>query len=255
MRIGKSLRPFGDEMEIMRKKGDEMKVFEIKPYRLINKIQHYAWGTKNEQAFIPKLLSRHPEPNVPYAELWMGSHPNAPSEVETAQGRQSLIEFISAHPVEILGRRVARQFFNQLPFLFKVLSAGEVLSIQAHPNKEQAVALHQRDPKHYPDANHKPEIAIALDHLVALAGFCSEKEIKETLHRYSEIRTFIGDAPVDRFLKSSGEKKNEAFKDLFTVLMEKGEDKPQSLENASAALQSRLQAKKILQSIRVVRAY
>ncbi len=33
---------------------------------------------------------------------------------------------------------------------------------QAHPDKALAEQLHARDPEHYLDANHKPEMAIAL---------------------------------------------------------------------------------------------
>ena len=44
----------------------------------------------------------------------------------------------------------------------KVLSVAKALSIQAHPDKALAARLHAQDPAHYPDANHKPEMAIAL---------------------------------------------------------------------------------------------
>ncbi len=223
-----------------------MSAFSARPYRLFNKIQHYAWGSKNEQAFIPKLLGLKPQPDLPYAELWMGIHPNAPSEVETDAGRLTLIDFIQSYPDEILGERVARQFGAQLPFLFKVLSAGEPLSIQAHPNKEQAVVLHARDPQHYPDDNHKPEIAIALDHLTALVGFCPEQEIKETLRLYPELVSFIGQPVVQTFMESSSDRHHNAFQKLFTTLMNKGSQHVQDLETALGALEKRLQNKQSL---------
>ena len=223
-----------------------MCTFIAKPYFLINKIQNYAWGTKNEQAFIPKLLGFTPEPNKPYAELWMGTHPNAPSEVQTDRGRLSLIEFIRAHPQEILVKQVAERFGHQLPFLFKVLSAGEALSIQAHPNKGQAIALHARDPEHYPDDNHKPEIAIAIDQLTALIGFCPDDEIEEVLKSYPEITHFVGTEIVERFLNAKGEARKVSFKNLFSTLMNRGQDEPRVLEETLQALEKRLQAKKIL---------
>ena len=40
----------------------------------------------------------------------------------------------------LLGSEVCDRFGNELPFLFKVLAAAEPLSIQAHPNQEQARA-------------------------------------------------------------------------------------------------------------------
>ncbi len=222
-----------------------MDAFKIKPYRLINKIQHYAWGTKNDRAFIAQLLGLQPQPDLPYAELWMGTHPNAPSEVETARGRVPLNAFIQAFPREILGERVVKQFGARLPFLFKVLSAAEALSIQAHPNKEQAVALHRRDPQHYPDDNHKPEIAIALDHLTALVGFCSAQEITDMLIAYPEIADFVGQNLVREFEQSSADKRPSVFKRLFSALIKKGADNIRELETVLMRLQKRLQEKKV----------
>jgi mannose-6-phosphate isomerase len=54
-----------------------------------------------------------------YAELWMGSHPSAPSLL----GEGTLTEYLKAH--------------NQpeLTYLFKILSIQKCLSIQSHPSK------------------------------------------------------------------------------------------------------------------------
>ena len=90
-----------------------MNELKIKPYLLTNKIQHYAWGTKDNKAFIPKLLNIRPEPGKPYAELWMGVHPKAPSKLENGY---TLTEFIKSYPDEVLGPSVARKFNNELPF-------------------------------------------------------------------------------------------------------------------------------------------
>jgi mannose-6-phosphate isomerase len=64
--------------------------------------------------------------------------------------------------------------------------------MQVHPNREQAQALHARDPEHYPDGNHKPELAIALDSLTALVGFRSPSHVLGTLDRHPELADFIG---------------------------------------------------------------
>jgi mannose-6-phosphate isomerase len=68
-----------------------------------------------------------------------------------------------------------------LPFLFKVLAAARPLSIQAHPDKNQAEAGFEREnrdgialdapDRNYRDANHKPEIICALTPFWALNGF------------------------------------------------------------------------------------
>lgn len=163
------------------------------PYLLQNQVQHYAWGTKGEKAFIPHLLDVPVEPDQPYAELWIGGHPKAPSTVVLDEGTMlPLNQWIATHPQEILGEAVVEGFSGRLPFLLKVLSAGEALSIQAHPNKVQAEELHARDPEHYPDDNHKPELAVALDSLTALMGFRPFSEILKTLLHYPELGNFVG---------------------------------------------------------------
>lgn len=163
------------------------------PHRLHNAIQHYSWGTRDAEAFIPRLLGIPAEPGLHYAELWLGTHPNAPSNVIRAGERLSLTDLIAQDPAGILGAEVAQRFEGQLPFLFKVLSAAEPLSIQAHPDKAQARRLHALDPQHYPDANHKPEIAIALDRLTAVMGLKSPEDLRATLCRYPEIAAFTGE--------------------------------------------------------------
>jgi mannose-6-phosphate isomerase len=163
-----------------------------RPFRLLNKTQHYDWGTKNDDAFIPHFTGSPVVRDLPYAELWIGAHPSAPSDI-VVQGRQSpLNRVIEDFPLEILGEDVAHRFDNKLPFLLKILSAARALSIQTHPNKEQARKLHSVDPPHYPDDNHKPEIAIALDSLTAIAGFRPAKDIVAALPRFPELGDIAG---------------------------------------------------------------
>ena len=99
-----------------------------RPYRLENTIQHYDWGTRNHDAYITELLGINPEPGQAYAELWMGVHPNAPSSIiDLEEGPLSLSKWISESPQERLSTEGKQ---STLPYLFKVLSAGEALSIQ-----------------------------------------------------------------------------------------------------------------------------
>lgn len=53
----------------------------------------------------------------------------------------------------------------------------KALSIQAHPDKELAKALHKSHPSVYKDDNHKPEMALAITEFEALCGFISFKVI------------------------------------------------------------------------------
>jgi len=165
---------------------------DSRPYRLENMVQNYAWGTRNADAFIPDLLGIKAEPHETYAELWMGVHPKAPSAVIASEhGPQHLSTWISENLDERLSNKQEHSHLTGLPYLLKVLSAGEALSIQAHPNKTQAEILHQQDPEHYPDGNHKPEIAIALDHLDALVGFISDSQYAELLQKYPELDALL----------------------------------------------------------------
>lgn len=205
------------------------------PYLMQNTVQHYAWGTRNDQAYIAQLIDIPAEPDIPYAEFWMGAHPTAPSKVIVNGDEIRLDQWVSAYPIELLGAVVAQRFHNRFPFLLKVLSAGDVLSIQAHPNKEQARILHAHDPAHYPDDNHKPEVAIALDELTALMGIKPFAELAETLTLYPEIAQFIR---VD--LCKQWTEPTELTRTLLTALFTRSTSHPQELESAIAALALRL---------------
>ncbi|KOV89202.1 MULTISPECIES: mannose-6-phosphate isomerase, class I [unclassified Streptomyces] len=141
--------------------------------RLDNTIRPYAWGSPTA---IPHLLGVEPT-GEPQAEMWMGAHPGAPSRTE----RGTLVEVIKADPERELGARAVARFGPQLPFLLKILAAGAPLSLQVHPDLEQAkegYADEERrgipvDAPHrnYKDANHKPELICALTEFDGLCGF------------------------------------------------------------------------------------
>lgn len=214
-----------------------------RPYRMQNPIQTYTWGTRNAEAFIPRLLGIEPQPGAPYAELWMGAHPKAPSAVIVEGKPMALDRWIEAYPEEILGREAAAHFNNQLPFLFKVLSAGEILSIQAHPNKAQAQALHARDPENYPDDNHKPELAIALDSLTALMGIKPYAEMVEAFDRYPELAGFVGEEACEALRQTGGASATEqwlAARQAFAALIARSVTHERELAQAIDALAARL---------------
>ena len=163
-----------------------------RPFRLKNKIQHYSWGARNDQAFIAHLLGLHPEENQPFAELWIGVHQKSPSQIlDPDNGTTNLSDWLGENPETRLSLNQSQAYPDGLPYLLKVLSAEQALSIQAHPNKAQAELLHKRDPINYPDANHKPEVAIAIDHLEALVGFISPGQFKEVLKNIPELNELL----------------------------------------------------------------
>jgi mannose-6-phosphate isomerase len=151
---------------------------------LKNTVQHYAWGSATA---IPDLLNADNPSGEPWAELWMGAHPKAPSHVNYNGTWRPLNELIQERPHEILGRQVSEKYNKTLPYLFKVLAAAKPLSIQAHPNLEQAAEGFAREnsqnipldapSRNYRDNNHKPECICALSRFYALYGFRKIPEI------------------------------------------------------------------------------
>jgi mannose-6-phosphate isomerase len=125
---------------------------------LVGAVQHYAWG---DHDFIPNLLGVEGD-GRPWAELWLGTHPGGPTRL--SDGR--LLE-------EVTGR---------LPYLLKVLAAGQPLSLQTHPNSAQAVAGHRRGA--YPDDQPKPELLCALTRFEAL---CGVRPVGATLELLDEV--------------------------------------------------------------------
>lgn len=150
---------------------------ENKPLCLKNEIQDYPWGS---YSFIQDLLGFE-RTDTPWAELWMGAHPKAPSKVQINEEWQPLDKLINQYPEEILGHQTAQRFNNTLPYLFKVLAAEKPLSIQAHPNREQARNGFDRENhegipltaphRNFKDDRHKPECICALTPFWAMEGF------------------------------------------------------------------------------------
>lgn len=61
-----------------------------------------------------------------------------------------------------------------------------------HPSKKLAEWLHSSRPDLYRDANHKPEMCVALTSFEALCGFRNDKEISQMLRAFPELRTVVG---------------------------------------------------------------
>jgi mannose-6-phosphate isomerase len=147
---------------------------------LENPVQHYDWGSHTA---IAELTGRPAPTGEPEAELWMGAHRKAPSSVRADDGTVPLDRWIRRDPERILGPEVASRYEGRLPFLFKVLAARMPLSIQAHPDADQAREGFARENKrgldpsaperNYRDPNHKPELICALSEFWAMNGFRS----------------------------------------------------------------------------------
>ncbi|ARX83932.1 mannose-6-phosphate isomerase, class I [Streptomyces alboflavus] len=151
--------------------------------RLTNTVRPYAWGSTTA---IAELTGAQPT-GEPQAEMWMGAHPGAPSRTE----RGPLNEVIDEDPARELGPRAVAKFGPRLPFLLKILAAGAPLSLQVHPNLEEAKDGYDDEERrgvpvdaphrNYKDANHKPELICALTPFDGLCGFRAPAEAADLL--------------------------------------------------------------------------
>ncbi|MGW0506474.1 mannose-6-phosphate isomerase, class I [Micromonospora sp. NPDC003241] len=137
-------------------------------------IKDYAWGSRSA---IAELQGRPVPSDGPEAELWLGAHPGAPATVSREDGPATLIDVLTADPTRWLGQPAIDRFGVRLPFLLKVLAAQAPLSLQAHPDAEQARAGYAAEyaqadgARNYVDPFHKPELLVALGPMEALCGF------------------------------------------------------------------------------------
>lgn len=189
-------------------------------------VQGYAWGKVGTASVVGALYHANVEREMserereqPYAELWMGSHPNGNAQVK-GKVAMGLHQYIQLHPA-VLGPTASAT--AELPYLFKVLSIAKALSIQAHPDKGLATQLHAKDPNTYKDPNHKPEIAVALSTpFEALCSFRPLLQIVQFLEAVPEFRAVLSDAVATAFIQSVNSNTADqklALKELFASLM------------------------------------
>jgi len=169
--------------------------------RLESPVMHYAWGEKasGDGAFIAELLGQEAG-DQPWAELWLGAHPQASSVL--AAGHCPLNKAIEAAPETMLGETLLEQGEHTLPFLLKILCCSSVLSIQSHPDKATAVRLHSTMPEAFPDDNHKPEVIYALSDFELMAGFRPLEDILADLSACRSLSAWRKSLPAEPTLKS-----------------------------------------------------
>ncbi|MFI7483957.1 mannose-6-phosphate isomerase, class I [Kocuria sp. M1R5S2] len=178
---------------------------------LRNTVRPYPWGSPTA---IADLLGRAPG-GGPEAELWIGAHSDSPSVAVRPEGDPVPLDaLIAEDPVHHLGRAVHERFGGHLPFLVKVLAAESALSLQVHPTREQAAAGYAAENaagipagaphRNYKDANHKPEMILALTTFEALCGFRPPEEssavfagLAELLPADSEESLFLATVAAD----------------------------------------------------------
>jgi mannose-6-phosphate isomerase len=173
----------------------------------------------------------------------MGTHPSNPSKDVTT--KRTLLDLVQDNQA-LLSTEVGDKFGHKLPFLFKVLSIGKALSIQAHPNKKLAEQLHKRDSKNYPDDNHKPEMTIAITPFDGLCGFRPLAEISHFMSTVPALKKLVGESETEVYLsavkghetsekKEDEEKNKKALQKAFGALMN---SKKEDIDAASNELVS-----------------
>lgn len=190
--------------------------------RLDNPVRDYAWGSTTA---IPQLLGTAPD-GRPQAEMWMGAHPGAPSHLaRTGSGTdgQALSDVIAADPEGELGPEAVSAFGPRLPFLLKLLAAASPLSLQVHPNREQARRGYADEEargvpltaghRNYKDDNHKPELICALTPFEGLCGFRPAAEAAELLSALN----VDGLTPYVDILRASPEP--DALREVLTAVL------------------------------------
>jgi len=163
-------------------------------FKLTGKVQHYAWGGYD---YLPQLLCTPNPGKKPFAEYWLGAHPNHPGIISKGAEPEALDTHIQQASRTILGASIAQRF-NSLPYLLKVLDVRQMLSIQVHPSKSEAEKGFQRENeagipvtashRNYKDDNHKPELMVALDTFWLLHGFKPETQLKQVLEHTPELQ-------------------------------------------------------------------
>ncbi|RDX53119.1 mannose-6-phosphate isomerase [Lentinus brumalis] len=205
-------------------------------FKLIPTTQKYDWGKVGLSSKVAQYAAAYSaagftlDENAPYAELWMGTHHSSPSRLLDSPSQEKLSDYLAAHP-ELLGSPVIERFRSEgaaegnLPFLFKILAIEKALSIQTHPDKEMAQRLHKERPDVYKDANHKPEMALALTPFQAMCGFLPLARIADYIVDTPEFAALVPQAIREQFLsiassdEPTGPAEKKALKDLFTAVM------------------------------------
>ena len=199
------------------------------------------------QRYVPRAACTQPCAHL-RTQIWMGTHPNGPSTLYDAPDT-SLHSLITSNPSVHLPPSSRAQTESKvpvpatnsespagggggthLPFLFKILSIQKALPLQAHPDKDLGAHMREQHPDLAPDANHKPEIAVAIgppledaregESFTGFVGFRPLEDIARSLRDVQELREAVGDeSAVDAFVKGPTQ---EGLKRVWGALLERG---------------------------------
>ncbi|WP_188838661.1 mannose-6-phosphate isomerase, class I [Flexivirga endophytica] len=158
--------------------------------KLRPQIKMSAWGSRTVLA---ELTGRPSPAEQPEAELWMGAHEAAPAGIRGT----TLDALVARDPVAALGPRVAEHFGGRFPFLLKILAPQTVLSIQVHPDAEQAL---DAAPGTYVDRWPKPESLVAVTDFEIFAGVRAYADVRRVVESLAvpELSRMVDDVAGSR---------------------------------------------------------
>ncbi|TKR88408.1 hypothetical protein L596_012661 [Steinernema carpocapsae] len=182
--------------------------------RIDCEVKNYDWGKIGSESVVAHVYQAgHPQVQIddqrPYAELWMGTHPDGPAVIRS-NGRKLSYHLAKTETGDNNNNEYKQRNEIHLPFIQKLMSIKRTLSLQVHPNKEQAAELHEKDPIHYPDRNHKPELAFALTRFELLCGFRPAREIAQNMLVFYELRVIMGVENCAEFCELAQDDKRNA---------------------------------------------
>jgi mannose-6-phosphate isomerase len=101
---------------------------KITPFRLVPDYRERVWGGQHLK-----------QANPPIGEAWIVYEDNLISD--GPYSGQKLAQVVAATGADLLGSRVKAEFGDRFPLLIKFLDCADWLSLQVHPNDEQAEKL------------------------------------------------------------------------------------------------------------------
>ncbi|MGR5144015.1 mannose-6-phosphate isomerase, class I [Photobacterium sp. DNB23_23_1] len=161
-------------------------------FSILGKPRHYAWGGED---YIPSLIGVDNKSSKPFAEWWLGAHPDDSSLIEINGEQRQLLDWLKSN--QQAQAEEERQGEFPLPFLMKILDVNQMLAIQVHPTKVQAeegfnrqdqLGIERTAPERtYRDRNDKPEMMVALTPCWLAHGFTARETI---LRRFTSYASF-----------------------------------------------------------------
>lgn len=157
--------------------------------------QYRIWGGESlNQAVSPELRMKN------LGEIWSlsGVSGNV-SEVENGRLKdRSLNELIEIFREKLVGRKVWEKFGKDFPLLIKFIDAAQPLSVQVHPNDEQAKKLHNSFGKsemwYVMDAGKDAELIIGFKEGITRADYQKHLENESLEEILGRVPVAKGDA-------------------------------------------------------------